>query len=186
MHPDLCGISFKKGTKAIVFKFDYNTDFQPSQHEEMRVVMGYSELDMVSGGKFRSRFRYDGSLTETSVADKIGETIDHYINNRDCGTACEDNWRLGLWLLIPATVVIGDKPIEHWIEIAKADFIEHIEDRVIRSRSKELQQSWTDALHKAVDSYEVKPMTVEEWNSARLALLPECKRPLYVTKELPL
>ena len=50
MHKALFGLPFKKGTKAVAFKFD---SVMNKDGTALDIVMAYSDVDIVSGGKVR-------------------------------------------------------------------------------------------------------------------------------------
>ena len=169
MHPDLNNLSFKKGTKATVFKFDYYHD---SEQSSFNIVVGYSELSIVSGGKVRTRYAYDGSIFEAIFEKRLGDTVDYYVQKPEHRPASESSWRLGEWLIIPNTAITADKPLEYWINVARNEF-------------KAALKCYRDALPqiiKMIEECDFKPLTVQEWNEARLAIMPEWKKERFITK----
>ena len=170
MHPDLNNLSFKKGTKATVFKFDYYHDFEQSS---FNIVVGYSELSIVSGGKVRTRYAYDGSIFEAIFEKRLGDTVEYDVQKPEHLKASEDSWRLGEWLIIPNTAINADKPLEYWINVARTEF------------KAMFSSTFGDALPqiiKMIEECDFKPLTVQEWNEARLAIMPEWKKECFITK----
>ncbi|MGR5555868.1 hypothetical protein ACQKQC_06140 [Vibrio fortis] len=173
MHKALFGLPFKKGTKAVAFKFD---SVMNKDGTALDIVMAYSDVDIVSGGKVRIRYAYDGSLFEEQFINKISGTIDYYgVDPSEHRPTCENNWRLGDWLLIPHASVTDEKPIDFWIDVAKYEFIQKL-----------ALMNYPPEIFKAVEANiadkEVKRLSVSEWNEARLSIIDKDTREYFTTK----
>lgn len=170
MHAELTNMQFTRNTTAIAFKFDCELDDGQSLP---KMIAGYSRVEIVSGGKVRARYAYDGSLFNESQGRKLGKTVDLYVENPTHLSACDNSFDMGYWLVIPESVVTEVKPLSYWIDIFKAElkalFVGHSAD-------------FRKIFSEMVQLLEIKEISVNEWNQARLEIMPHWKRQLFTSK----
>lgn len=162
MHESLHNLPFKRGQTAIAFKFDYNVTW--SATSPLRCVMGYSEVKIVSAGSVRVRYQYDGSLFERAYLNQIGETVEYDVQAPTWADACQNSWGLGQWLLVPKAVITDDTDMAYWVGIVKSEFRRHLTSKYGASSQSMLCE---------VDNCELQPMSVEQWNKERLAIMSD-------------
>ncbi len=170
MHIELENLPFKRNTKAIAFKFAYEHDVE---QEAPKMVIGYSKIDILSAGKVKARYAYDGSLFEEARGRRMGDTIDLYIENSTYRPAWTNDFGMGYWVVIPESVVTVEKPIEFWIDVVKSEFM-----TVFNDYPADLLKVYETVMEDQV----ILPMTVEEWNVQRLGICPEWKKGVFTKK----
>lgn len=168
----LNSLKFKGKTKAVAIKFEHNY-----LRDGSTIAIGYSEVEIKSAGKVKAGIVYDGSTFPVDRLNRIGETIDHYINNNnDWSGSNLSAYGMGSWVIIPVSAITEEFPMDFWIGVAKEDFKMDI------PRYTAGNEEQRRALIDLIDNAEVKELTVAEWNEAKLSLLSETERQYYTTK----
>ena len=167
-HSELFNLKFQGQKKALVVKFDSLIDYVTG---ESSILICHNEIDILSAGKTKIRYKYDGSLFLKYNINKISNSIDYYINSSlTFIPQSENSWGLGYWLLIPLSYITEDKPLSFWLDVAKLDFKIAINE-----------YDTNKALSTLIDSYTIQKMSKDEWNSARLELYPNDQKNTFIT-----